>query len=118
MIKPRELFHFDPPIPNNGDWMTRLVNLEVYNSIFNITEENIKFELYTGYLEDDFSYTQLKDKVAEVLGLSDITPEELKQETVGPKTNEIYRKLSMEKSQTDGFLFTIKGLCSFTNSRF
>ena len=46
MIKPRETFHFKPPIQVKGDWMIGLVDLDVYNSIFNITEENNKFELY------------------------------------------------------------------------
>ena len=46
MIKPREIFHFKPPIQIQGDWMIGLTNLEVYNSIFNITEENKKFDLY------------------------------------------------------------------------
>ena len=45
----------------------------------------------------------IEDKVAEVLGLSDITPEELKHETFGPKIIETYRKFSKEKSQTDGY---------------
>ena len=43
MIKPRETFHFKPQIRIQGDWMIGLTNLEVYNSIFNITEENNKF---------------------------------------------------------------------------
>ena len=47
MIKPKEKFHFNPPIQIEGDWMIGLIDLEVYNSIFNITEENNKFELYT-----------------------------------------------------------------------
>ena len=46
MAKTRETFHFKPPIQVKGDWMICLVDLEVYNSIFNITEENNKFELY------------------------------------------------------------------------
>ena len=46
MNKSREIFHFSPPIQIKGDWMVGLVDLEVYNSIFNITEENNKFELY------------------------------------------------------------------------
>ena len=46
MTKPRESFHFKPPIEIKGDWMIGLTDLEVYNSIFNITEENNKFELY------------------------------------------------------------------------
>ena len=46
MIKPRETFDFKPPFQVEGDWMIGLVDLEVYNSIYNITEENNKFELY------------------------------------------------------------------------
>ena len=46
MVKPRETFHFKPPIQIKSDWMIGLTDLEVYNSIFNITEENNKFELY------------------------------------------------------------------------
>ena len=41
-IKPRETFHFKPPIQIKGDGMIGLGYLEVYNSIFNITEENNK----------------------------------------------------------------------------
>ena len=43
MIEPRETFQFNPPIQIKGDWMVGLTHLEVYNSIFNITEENNKF---------------------------------------------------------------------------
>ena len=39
MIKPRETFHFNPPIHIKGDWMIGLVDLEVYNSFFNITKK-------------------------------------------------------------------------------
>ena len=46
MIKPRETFHFNPPFQINGDWIIGLTGLEVYNSIFNITEENNKFKLF------------------------------------------------------------------------
>ena len=106
MTKPKAKYHFKPPIPVQGSWMIGIISLEVYNAFFNITEENNKFEIYTGYLEEEFSQTQLKEKVAEVLGLPNITSEELELETFGPKIIEIYRKLSMEKGQTDGyFLF-------------
>ena len=44
-IKPRETFHFNPPIPIKGDWMIGLTDLEVYKSIFNKTEEKYIFEL-------------------------------------------------------------------------
>ena len=46
MIKPRETFHFNPPIESKEDWKIGLTSLEVDNSIFNITEENNEFELY------------------------------------------------------------------------
>ena len=46
MTEPRETFHFSPPIQIKGDWMIGLTSLEVYNSIFNITEENNKCKLY------------------------------------------------------------------------
>ena len=47
MVKARETFHFNPPIQVKEDWMLGLIDLEVYNSIFNVTKENNKFELYT-----------------------------------------------------------------------
>ena len=83
--KSREKIHFNPPVEVKEDWMIGLATSEVYNSIFNLTEENNKVELYTGYLEYEFSDTQLKDNIAEVLCLSDISPEELKTEKFGPK---------------------------------
>ena len=80
--------------------MIGLKSLEVNNSIFNITEENNKIEIHTGYLDDEFSYNQLKDNIAEILGLSFMSHEELNHEIHGPKIIETYRKLSPEKSQT------------------
>ena len=56
------------------------MDLEVYNPINNITERNNKFELYTDNFEVEFSFNKLKDKVAEVLGLSDISTEDLEHE--------------------------------------
>ena len=47
VIKPRETFHFNPPIQIKEDWMIELTYLEVYNSICKITEENNNFEFYT-----------------------------------------------------------------------
>ena len=36
---PRETFHFNPPIQNDGAGMIGSITLEVYNSFFNITEK-------------------------------------------------------------------------------
>ena len=38
MIKPRETFHFNSPIQTKADWMLGLIDIEVYNSFFNITK--------------------------------------------------------------------------------
>ena len=44
--KPRKTVHFNPTIQSDGDWMIGLTSLEVYKSLFSITEESNKFELY------------------------------------------------------------------------
>ena len=52
-----------------------------------------------------------------MLGLSDISTEDLEHELYGPNITEIYRKLSTEKSQTDGYhiLLLIYMHSSFTD---
>ena len=60
MNKSRETFHSKPPIQVKGDWMIGLINLEVYNSIFNINEENNKFDIYRAK-DDKFGFLELKD---------------------------------------------------------
>ena len=39
-IQSKQTLHFKTPIPIKGSWMIGLTDLEVYKSIFNITEEN------------------------------------------------------------------------------
>ena len=75
LIKPRESFHFKPPIQVKGDWMIGLVDLEVYNSIFNITEENNKFKLYKFPDEKSggFTYEKVRDEIEKDLDIEDIT---------------------------------------------
>ena len=60
VTKRRETIHFKPPIQIKGNLVIGLISLEVYNSIFNINQENNKFELYTHTL-DEFSFMELKD---------------------------------------------------------
>ena len=87
--------------------MIGLTDLEVYNSIFNITEGNNRFQLYTDPLVSEFSFTELKDKLAEVLDLSNITPEDLEHETREPDIIKAYKELSIEGSQTDAYYFLL-----------
>ena len=101
----KEFFSFTPPLilSHDSSWMIRLPSLELYNSIFDLTEENNKFELYTDDFVDEFSYNELKDKGAEVLSLSYISPEDLQHAVKGPYIIKTYRKLSIDRSQTDGY---------------
>ena len=103
LIKPRETFHFNPPIQVEDDCMLGMTSLEDYNSNFNISEESNKFDFCTDAFDSDFSVTEVEGKVAEVLGLSDITIEDLEHEIYRPNFIKTCRKLSTEKSQTDGY---------------
>ena len=71
MTKPGETFHFNPPIQVKEDWMFGLIDLEVYNSIFNITEQNTKFKLYKFPDEKagGISYTKVRDEIEKDLDI-------------------------------------------------
>ena len=71
--KPRETFHFNPPLSIEGDWMIGLLNLEVYISLFDITEEKNIFQLYTDNF-DEISFTEMKHELGEIPKISDNTP--------------------------------------------
>ena len=96
MIKPRETFHFKPPIEIQGDWMVGLTNLEVYNSIFNITEENNKFELYRD-TSAKFGFLELKDELEDILNIPHIRNQHLDDEIIGPRITDEFIKPSNEK---------------------
>ena len=108
MLKPRETFHFNPPIQTKGEWMLGLIDLEVYNSIFNITKENNKFELYTDTF-DEFSFEELKDEVEEILNIPEITDDHLEDDTLAPRIAETYWKLRQYKSSHDGYIILLMG---------
>ena len=84
LTKPKEAFSFKPPILLEGSWMIGLTSLEVYNSIFNVTEKNIKVELYTNIF-DKISIKKLKDELEEILDISKISQQHLQDETMGPR---------------------------------
>ena len=91
MIKPRETFHFKPPIPIEGSWMVGLTDLEIYNSIFNITEENNKFEFYKfpDVKAGVVTYEKVRDEIEDI---EDITAEDLQDDIIGPIIIEEYKK--------------------------
>ena len=108
LTKPREMCHFNPPISIGRSWMIDLTSLEVYNSIFSISELQNIFEVYT-YTFADFSFIKLKDELEEILSISDITPYHLQQEKIGPRNTETFEKLGLEKSTIDGYTLLILG---------
>ena len=86
MNKSKETFLFKPPIQVKGDWMIGLTDLEVYNSIFNITEENNKFELYNFPDEKagGITYEKVRDEIEKDLGIEDLTAEDFQDDIIAP----------------------------------
>ena len=106
MIKPRETFHFKPPIQVKGDWMIGLVDLEVYNSIFNITEENNKFKLYKFPDEKagGITYTKIRDEIEKDLDISDITATDLQDDIIGPIINGEYNEQVTKRMKVEQYM--------------
>ena len=117
MIKPRQTFHFNPPIQINGKWMIGLTDLEVYNSVFNITEENNNFELYKFPDEKvgGITYTKVRDEVERDLDISDITDADLQDDIIAPIIIEEYKK-QVTKRMKDGQY--MKNLAGYVGSVF
>ena len=108
MLKSRETFHFKPSIHTKGDWMLGLIDLEVYNSVFNITKENNRFELYTDTF-DEVSFLELKDEVEDILKIPEISNDHLENETLAPRIAETYWKLRLHKTSHDGYNILLMG---------
>ena len=114
MIKPRETFHFNPPIQVKEDWMLGLVDLEVYNSIFNITEENNKFKLYKFPDEKagGNSYTKVRDEIERDLDIEDITAADLQDDIIAPIIIEEYKKQVTKRMEDGGYMKILAGYVS------
>ena len=117
MIKPRETFHFRPPIQVKGDWMLGLVDLEIYNSIFNITEENNKFDFYKFPDEKSggVTYEKVRDEIERDLDIEDITAEDLQDDIIGPIFIEEYKKQVTKRMNDEQYM---KFLAIYTSSVF
>ena len=117
MIKPREIFHFNPPVDVKEDWMLGLVDLEVYNSIFKITEENNKIDFYK--LPDEkaagVTYDKVRDEIEKNLDISDVTASDLQDDIIGPTIIKEYREQATKRMK-DGKYMDILGF--YLNSVF
>ena len=109
MIKPIETFHFNPPIQVKEDWMLGLVDLEVYNSIFNITAENNKFQLYKFPDEKagGVTYEKVRDEIEKDLDFEDITAEDLQDDIIAPIIIEEYKKQVTKRMKDDKYMFIL-----------
>ena len=111
MTKSRETFHFNPPIQVKEDWMLELVDLEVYNSIFNITEKNNKFEIYKFPAEKagGVTYEKVRDEIEKDLDIEDITAEDLQDDIIAPIIIEEYKKQVTKRMKDDKYLEILAG---------
>ena len=103
MIKLGEIFHFKPPVQIKGDWMIGLTDLEVYNSIFNITEENNKLQIYK-YPEDKsggVTYEKVRDEIEKDLDIEDITASDLQDDIIAPIIIKEYREQVTKRMKDD-----------------
>ena len=117
MNKSRETFHFKPPIQVKGDSMIGLTDLEVYNSIFNITEEKNKFDLYKFPDEKagGITYEKVRDEIEKDLDIEDITAEDLQDDIIGPIIIEEYREQVTKRMKDEQYMNV---LASYTRSVF
>ena len=117
MVKPRETFHFNPPILIKDNWMLGLTDLEVYNSIFDITEENNKFKLYKFHDEKagGITYTKVRDEIERDLDISDITDVDLQDVILAPIIIKEYREQVTKRMKDGGYMNII---ARYTNSVF
>ena len=88
--------------------MIGLTSPEVYISIFSITEEINKFELYTGTF-DKFLFEEIKDEIEEIICISDFTPSQLQHGIKRPRIIQTNKKLRSGKSSADGYTLSLMG---------
>ena len=110
LSQPKQIFTFTPS--NNLGFDSKVIiglaNVEVYTSLYNLTEQNNKFDLYTDTF-DEFLFEELKDELEEILSISDITPKHLQRQIIGQCIIQACKKLRSEKSSTDGHLLLLRG---------
>ena len=106
MNKSKQTFHFKSPIQVKGDWMLGLTDLEVYNSIFNITEENNKFDLYKfpDHRAGGITYEKVRDEIEKDLDFGDITATDLQDDIIGPIIIEEYNEQVTKRMKDEQYM--------------
>ena len=106
MIQSTQTFPFKPPVPIKGFWMIGLKDLEIYKSMFNITEINKKFGLFNFRDENigGISYAKVRDEIVKDLNDSDITATDLQDDIIGPIFIEEYRGQVTKRKEDAGYM--------------
>ena len=86
--------------------MIGLTDLEVYNSFFNITEENDKFELYKFPDEEagGVTYEKVRVEIEKDLDIEDITAKDLQDDIIGPIIIEEYKKQVTKRTNDEQYM--------------
>ena len=94
--------------------MIGLTDLEVYNSIFNITEENKKFKLYKfpGEKSGGITYEKVRDEIERHLDISDITAADLQDDIIAPIIIEEYKEQVTKRMKDVGYMNILAGYVS------
>ena len=111
MTKPRETFHFNPTYQVKEDWVVGITDLQVYISIFNITEENNEFEHYKFPDENlgSISYEKFRDEIERDLDISDSTPADLQEEIIAPIIIKEYKEHVTKRMEDGGYMNILSG---------
>ena len=86
--------------------MIGLTDLEVYNSFFNITEENNKFKLYKFPDEKagGITYEKVRDEIEKDLDIEDITAEDLQDDIIVPIIFEEYEEQVTKRMNDEQYM--------------
>ena len=111
-IRSKETFHFVPPFLLREDWMLGLLDLKVYSSVFNKTEEFTKFNLYILPVQKSgsVSYEKARDEIEKDLDFSDITATDLQDEIVAPIFIKEFREQVTKRMKDFGYMTIFGGL--------
>ena len=114
MIKPREIFHFTPPVQIKGNWMIGLTDLEKYNSVINITEENNKFKLYKFPDEKSgaITYGKVRDEIERDLDISGFTAADLQYDLIAPSIIEEDKEQVTKRMKNKQYMNIVAGYVS------
>ena len=117
MIKPRETFHFNATKLFEGSWLVGLITSEVYNAIFNITEENNKIKIYKfpDLKSAAVSDEKVRDEIERDLDNLDITATDLQDDIISPNIIEEYREQVSKRMEDSGYMNI---LAAYTSSVF